>query len=124
MAKTMSGFSRRKRQLRIVFRPWVWFLLAIYCAGFPADATGQGHLFRSSEYLSAPSDTLAVVATTAKTQQIKDPLPAPNHLAPPSCINLLLSFHTFLELLENAPVLLPPFATWLTPSFPRPPPTA
>jgi hypothetical protein len=124
MVKTMSGFSRRKRQLRIVFRPWVWLLLAIYCAWLPADATGRGHLFRSSEVLSTPSDTLAVVATTAKTQQSKDPLPAPLHLAPPACLDLLLSFHTSLDLQEDAPFLLPPFATWLTPSFPRPPPTA
>jgi len=120
----MSGFSRRKRQLRIVFRPWVWLLLAIYCAWLPAEATGRGHLFRSSEYLSATSDTLAVVATAAKTQQIKDPLPTPGHLAPPSCIDLALSFHAYRGLLESASVLLPPFVTWLTPSFPRPPPPA
>jgi hypothetical protein len=123
VVETMNGYFRRKRQLRIVFRPWVWLLLAVFCVWLPSAATPHGDIFRSSEYFSAPSDTLAVVAATAKTQQSKGPLSAPNYLAPSLCIDLL-SFHPSLELLGNAPVLLPPLATWLTPSYPRPPPSA
>lgn len=122
--KKMNGPSRRPCRPRIVFRPWIWLLLAIFCTWYPADVIGRASLFRSSECLSAPTVAPDLAATTVKTQQVKDPLPAPFHPAPPVCIVQLLPAHTSWALPEREPVLLPPFATCPAPSLPRPPPSA
>jgi len=121
----MNSFSRRSRHSRLLFRPWLWLLLAIFSACCPVEASAPDSLCRSAEsaeFLCSPTASTALAAPAVKMPPAKDPLPAPMQPASLAGTNLLLPVHSFRTLLAGESSLLPLLTAVPAPFLPRPPP--
>lgn len=106
-----------------LFRFTLWLLLAILCAGHPAEVSAAKSLERSVGSLSAPAVKPDLVAAPLQNNQVKHPLPLSPPLVLPAGIPVPEKFLVFNLLKKPDSPLLPSPATCTEPYLPRPPPT-
>lgn len=101
----------------------LWLMLAILCAGHPAEVSAAKSLERAVGSISALAVEPGLVSAPLQNSQVKHPLPLSSPLELPAGISVPETFLVSNLLQKPDSPLLPLLATCPEPYLPRPPPT-